>query len=376
MPLTCDKVRSDGVFVFDKVSETLTFSDVASPPAASVFRGFSAPVKTSLDLSVADLLTLLRHDTDPFNRWQASQTVAMRLLTARARGEDLDPASAAAFSTALRSFVEREGLADPAFSALVLNLPAEADIAQEIGVDVDPDAIHDARMGLRRRIGQDCAQSLRGLHDELASNGVYSPDAASAGRRALRNVALDLLAGSDAQLGESLALRQFGTASNMTERLAALGVLTTLPGEAREGALEAFEQRFRNEPLVLDKWFTLQAAIPEAGTLDRVRRLMTHEAFSLANPNRARALLASFAMLNQTQFNRRDGAGYDFLAELIIRIDELNPQLAARLLTAFSVWKMMEKSRREAARSALVKIARKPNLSRDVGDIVQRSLNE
>ncbi|MBM6592352.1 aminopeptidase N [Microvirga pudoricolor] len=376
LAISCNEVREDGVFVFDKTAESLTFSNVAVRPVPSVFRAFSAPVKASLDLTTDALLTLLRHDTDAFNRWQAAQTVAMRMLAAASGGAPFNEAESVSLTGALRAFLERDAEADPAFAALVLTLPSEADIAQEIGSDVDPDAIHEARTELRRRIGRHCAEPLERLHAGLASTGAYSPDAASAGRRALRNVALDLLTAGDAAQGETLALRQFETATNMTERLGALGVLTTLPGRAREDALSAFEQSYRDEPLVLDKWFTLQAAIPEAGTLDRVRRLMKHEAFSLANPNRARALLASFAMLNQTQFNRADGAGYDFMADLIIRIDDLNPQLAARLLTAFSVWKMMKTSQKNAACSALRRIAGKPNLSRDVGDIVQRSLNE
>jgi aminopeptidase N len=162
----------------------------------------------------------------------------------------------------------------------------------------------------------------------------------------------------------------------MTDRLASLGVLMTLPSAARENAIAAFGERYRNEPLVLDKWFTLQAAIPEDDTLERVRRLMDHPAFSIGNPNRVRSLVSSFAMLNPTQFNRPDGRGYDFVADIVLRVDPLNPQLAARLLTAFSSWRIMERGRREHAKRALVRIARNVSLSRDVGDIVQRSLEE
>jgi aminopeptidase N len=162
----------------------------------------------------------------------------------------------------------------------------------------------------------------------------------------------------------------------MTDRLASLSVLTTIPGKAREDAIAQFGERYRNEPLVLDKWFTLQAAIPEDATLERVKGLMQHPAFSLGNPNRVRSLIGSFAMLNQVQFNRADGAGYRLLASIVLRADELNPQLAARLLTAFSTWRMMENGRRNHAKEALRSIAQKPNLSRDVGDIVSRSLEE
>jgi aminopeptidase N len=210
----------------------------------------------------------------------------------------------------------------------------------------------------------------------LSETGAYSPDAASAGRRSLRNAALDLLTAANPTEGEALAVKQFESASNMTDRLASLSVLTTLPGAARENALAQFEAQYKDEPLVLDKWFTLQAAIPEDDTLERVKRLMGHPAFSINNPNRVRSLIGSFAMLNPVQFNRIDGEGYRFLSALVLRADELNPQLAARLLTAFSTWRMMEETRRSHARQALLSIAQKPSLSRDVADIVNRSLEE
>ncbi|HEX2137338.1 MAG TPA: aminopeptidase N, partial [Microvirga sp.] len=371
-----DGTSAKGVFLLDKASDGLTFSGVTSHPVPSLFRGFSAPVKTTLDLSNEELLVLLRHDTDAFNRWQAAQTVAMRILVDLSEGVSVSGESIADLASALASFMQKDALDDPAFAALVITLPGEAEIAQEIGRDVDPDAIHRARKDMRRRIGQTCFAPLQNFRRSLADAGDYSPDAASAGRRSLRNASLDLLAAADPALGEKLASEQFEEAGNMTDRLASLNVLTMLPGDARENALRRFEERYRHEPLVLDKWFTLQAAIPEDGTLERVKHLMTHSAFSMNNPNRVRALVGSFAMLNQMQFNRADGAGYDFLADIVLSVDELNPQLAARLLTSFSSWRMMEKTRRTQAEKALRRIAGKPNLSRDVGDIAARSLED
>ena len=373
---SCERLSPQGVFLLDKAADSLTFTGVAKRPVPSLFRGFSAPVKTSLDLSDEDLLVLLRHDTDSFNRWQAAQTVAMRMLVKLSKGSAVADDDMRAYSSALLSFLDSDALRDPAFAALVLTLPSEADIAQEIAADVDPDAIHHARTSMRRHVGQVCAVRLEEFHRSLADKGPYSPDANSAGRRSLRNAALDLLAAADPTLGERLAGEQFDTAGNMTDRLASLSVLTTLPGDTRENAIRRFEERYRDEPLVLDKWFTLQAAIPEDGTLERVKRLMDHPAFSMSNPNRVRSLVGSFAMLNQMQFNRRDGAGYRFLAEMVLRIDALNPQLASRLLTSFGSWRMMESTRRRLARNALVEIAGKANLSRDVADIVNRSLAE
>jgi aminopeptidase N len=227
---------------------------------------------------------------------------------------------------------------------------------------------------LRRRIGERCATRLQALRDGLAASGSYSPDAASAGRRSLRNVALDLIAAADPARGERLASEQLAGAANMTDRLAALATLTTLPGEAREDALRRFGESYRDEPLVLDKWFTLQATIAEDGTLERVQRLMAHPAFSMGNPNRVRALVGSFAMLNPTQFHRADGSGYEFLSRIVLQLDGPNPQLASRLATAFGAWRLMSESRRSRAEAALRHIAEKGSLSRDVADIVQRSL--
>jgi aminopeptidase N len=376
MQATGSRVNPDGVFVFDKAADSLTFANVSSQPVPSLFRGFSAPVKVSLDLSNEELLALLRHDSDPFNRWQSAQTVAIRLLVGQSTGSNVTPDDLEGLAASLLAFVETDATRDPAFAALVLTLPSEADVAQEIATDVNPDTIHRARLELRHRIGRHCAERLRSLRDEFADIGPYSPDAASAGRRALRNAALDLIAGADPALGERLASKQFEGATNMTDRLAAIGVLTTIPGDVREQTIVRFGERYRGEPLVLDKWFTLQAAIPETGTLERVRLLMRHPAFSITNPNRVRSLVGSFAMLNQSQFNRVDGSGYELLADIVLELDGTNPQVAARLLTAFGSWRMLEPARRLRAEQALRRVAEKANLSRDVGDIVQRSLGE
>jgi aminopeptidase N len=370
----CDRIGPDGVFLLDKPADGLTFTNVATRPVPSVFRGFSAPVKVVLDLSNDALLALLRHDTDPFNRWQAAQTVALRLLVGLSTGANVDPADMDGLASALLAFLSTDARNDPAFAALVLTPPSEADIAQEIARNVNPDAVHSARRELRRRIGERCARHLLNLRDSLRDDGPYSPDAASTGRRSLRNTALDLIAGADPALGERLAVDQIGNATNMTDRLLALGTLTLIPGAAREEALEQFGKTYAGEPLVLDKWFTLQAAIPEGGTLGRVQDLMHHPAFALSNPNRVRALVGSFAMLNPTQFHDASGSGYDFLGEVVIGLDASNPQLAARLATSFGSWRMMDEPRRTKAEQALRRVAGKDSLSRDVGDIIQRSL--
>jgi aminopeptidase N len=376
MALANNRVREDGVFVLDGSRDELLFDDVPARPVPSLLRGFSAPVKLALDLDEADLLALLRYDTDPFNRWQVAQTVVLRLLLAEIRGRVSSPDATDGLAAALGVFLQSEARRDPAFAALVLTLPSEAEIAQEIAQDVDPDAVRAAREGMRQRIGWHLLPALLGLRDELATADGYSPDAASAGRRSLRNTALDLIAAGDARQGERLASEQAEAATNMTDRLAALAVLSPIEGDARERAFATFGELFAQEPLALDKWFALQAAIPEPGTLERVKSLMAHPGFSFTNPNRVRSLIGSYALNNQTQFHRPDGSGYAFLADNVLSLNGSNPQVAARLLTALGTWRMMEPGRRALAEAALRRIADAPDLSPDVSDIVLRSLAE
>jgi aminopeptidase N len=366
-----------GVFALEGARRTLEFAGVRRRPALSFLRGFSAPVRVDDDLGEDDLVTLLAHDRDPFNRWQALQTLATRLLlrcvAAIRSGRSLTPE--AAFVDAYGSVVADalSGRIDPAFAAQALVLPSEADIAREMAVDVDPDAIYRARENLRGALGRAHAADLIALHEAMADATPFSPDAASAGRRALRNGALAMFAAGAAVEGGARAHRQFAEADNMTTRLGALATIATIPGARRERALDTFARRFAAEPLILDKWFALQAQIPERRTVERVRGLMTHHAFSLSNPNRVRALIGGFSA-NATQFNRADGAGYDLVCEVVLTLDPTNPQVAARLLTALRSWRSLEAVRQAKAEAALRRVAEQPALSSEVRDIVTRSL--
>jgi aminopeptidase N len=356
-------------------TETLVFSGIEEPPVLSINRGFSAPVRISTNISANDLRFLAAHDSDPFNRWQALQTLATKLLVdntaalragAQARADEglLDAYAAILADRTL----------EPAFVALALTPPSEADIAREIGRDVDPDAIFRARAGLRALIGLHLNAALTEIYKRMSSRGRYKPNAKSAGRRSLRNVALDLLAATGSARAVSRAARQYAAADNMTDRMAALATLALHDVPERAAALEDFYLRFKDDPLVIDKWLTLQAAIPESSTLDQVRALTKHPAFSFSNPNRIRSLIGAFAQGNPTQFHRADGQGYDFLAETVLTLDPKNPQVAARLLSAFKTWRALEPSRRARAEAALRRVDAAPALSRDVQDIVQRTL--
>ncbi|GJD59692.1 aminopeptidase N [Methylobacterium dankookense] len=359
---------ADGVYVLKDAEATLRFRGVTERPVPSLLRGFSAPVRLDGALTEEDHLVLLGRDTDPFNRWQAGQSLALRLI----RGGG--PADA--FAEALGLLLDAEAPRDPAFAALMLSLPGEGEVANEIEAEVDPDAIHGARKGLRAALGRALRDRLEGIEARLAepAGTPYSPDAAAAGRRALRNAALDLLAAGDPETGAARAAARLEAATNMTDRLAALGTLALIPGDAREAALAAFGARYADEPLVLDKWFALQATIPEPGTPERIEGLKRHPAYALTNPNRVRALVGSFAFGNPTQFARADGAGFALVADTVAALDGTNPQAAARLLTAFGSWRKLKKSRAAKAEEMLNRIKAIPGLSRDVADIVTRTI--
>ncbi|MEZ5785576.1 MAG: aminopeptidase N [Xanthobacteraceae bacterium] len=377
LPLTVTdgQALSRGVLTLTKAAETFVFTGLPTRPALSINRGFSAPVKISADLTADELRFLAAHDNDPFNRWQAVQTLATALLidnvAAIRRGGETreDQGLIAALSAILN-----DARLEPAFVAQALTMPSEGDIAREIGRDVDPDAIYRARHALRCAIGTELALALRGTVTALAEEGPYRPDAASAGRRALKNGCLDLLAAPGDPAAIALAAQHYAGAGNMTDRLAALSTLSLHDTPERQDALADFYQRYHDDPLVIDKWFALQAMIPEEKTLTRVQELAAHPAFSLANPNRVRALIGSFAQANQTQFNRADGAGFAFIADTVLALDQRNPQVAARLMTAFRSWRALEPGRRVRAEIELRRVAGAPGLSGDLKDIVERSL--
>ncbi len=267
-----------------------------------------------------------------------------------------------------------EAVLEPAFIALALVPPGEGDIAREIGHDIDPDAIFQARTKLKIVIGERLGAPLEAVYRRMTAPGQYSPDATSAGRRALRNVALDLLAANGSVTGIARAAKQYDAADNMTDRISALATLSLHDTPDRKRAIADYYSRHASDALVVDKWFSLQAMIPDPNTLDNVRSLTGHPAFSMANPNRIRALIGAFAGGNTTQFNRIDGAGYDFVADTVLALDQKNPQISARLATAFRTWRTLEKGRRAKAEAALSRIKATSNLSRDLADIVERAL--
>ena len=375
LKLSADGAISDTVVVLADAVATFEFVDVDERPVLSINRGFSAPIKLVNGLSADDLAFLAAHDSDPFNRWQAVQTISMRLL--------VDNVSALRAGRTMRTddqligalaSIISDAVLEPAFIALALIPPGEGDVAREIGCDIDPDLIFQARSAFRSAIGERLRAPLTTVYDQMHVPGGYSPDATSAGRRALRNVAADLLAATGQPADIARASRQYETADNMTDRMAALGTLCLHDTPKRLQALDNFYARYASDALVVDKWFSLQATIPRPETLEKVRSLTTHSAFSFANPNRIRALIGAFAQGNATQFNRADGAGYNFIADTVLALDPKNPQVSARLATAFRTWRTLEPGRRAKAEAALARVKSNPGISRDLADIVERAL--
>ncbi len=361
-----------GMFEMASAHRCIVFQNVESRPVLSVLRDFSAPVTLELDASEAELTHQLQHDRDPFNRWQAGQTMALRRMVAAC-----DPARpqqpAASLVAALASLMDAHA-DDPAFVALALTLPTESDIVRELGKDADPEAIFAAREALRAAMGVGLAGRLRAICAQGAPEGAFSPDAAAAGRRALQSVALQLLSAGFPDEGAAVAVQKFATSRSMAEQMAALGALTARGRPEGVAALAQFYDQHKANALVIDKWFSLQAMAVQPQTLAHVRALTNHPAFAWTNPNRVRALIGAFVNGNQRGFHAADGAGYGFLAECVLRLDDANPQVAARLLSAMRSWKMMTQGHRTHASQALKAIAAKPNLSADVGDIVTRML--
>jgi len=369
------------LFVMSQGAESITFENVLEEPVPSILRGFSAPVIVDFDYSDAQLLTLLANDPDPFNRWEAGQRLALRCAMASIAAdavttgaEGLDDATIAAMRSVLR-----HPTLDAAFKELVLTLPSETYIAEQLDV-VDPQRIHAVREAMREQLAGELAADWQWAFEAHCQNGGYRPDPLSSGRRALAGLALSMLCLAARRSGDTVwpgkAYQCFKDADNMTDRLAALSALVHSGHALAKPALERFHSLFKHEELVLDKWFALQAGCTDRGgqVLPAVRTLMKHPDFNLKNPNRARSLIFSYCSANPGAFHRADAAGYVFWADQVLALDAINPQVAARLARALDRWNKLVEPYRNAACEALKRVAAKSDLSNDVREVVSRAL--
>jgi aminopeptidase N len=362
------------VLALTQAGQYFVFEGVQEHPIPSILRGFSAPVTVKFDYTDAELAHLMAFDSDAFNRWEASQALMTRILLAGV--EEIRKARPMVVPNDFAEAISRvlaDGARDPAFAAECLQPPTEGYLAECMDV-ADPDAIHAARLHFMRDIATRFRTRFEGAFRHFSVPGPYSPDAVAAGRRALRNTALGYVATIDDATSRALAFLEFRRAENMTDAMAALSCLANSAGAERERALAMFHDKWKDEALVIDKWFRVQATAWLPGTVARVQALAGHAAFDLRNPNRARALLHSFAMDNPVHFHAADGSGYRWIAEQLVALDRLNPQVAARLARAFDRWKKYDTGRQAHARAALESIRSAEGLSGNVGEVVGRAL--
>jgi aminopeptidase N len=379
IPIAMGLLNADGnelaarTLLLTEAEQSFTFEDVPGPPVPSLLRGFSAPIKLA-GVPLAQLQFLAAHDTDPFVRWESGQQYATHLLlemaVASRRGET--PSLEQGLIDALAATL-RQADADPAFAAETLVLPSEAFLADQMAI-ADVDAIHAVRDSARTAIGRALHTELRATYDRLTDTGEYRIDGAAIGRRALRNVCLGYLAANGEAEGVALAKAQFDAAQNMTDVLAALAILSATDSPERRAALDAFHARWHNDDLVLDKWFAIQAMSPLPGTPDAVRALAAHPDFDLKNPNRVRALVSAFASGNQVRFHDPSGDGYRFLANIIVRLDPTNSQVAARLVPPLGQWRRVEPARQALMKQELQHILDAPGLSKGTYEMASRSI--
>ncbi|MBN9408624.1 MAG: aminopeptidase N [Burkholderiales bacterium] len=367
-------------FVLTQPSETFVFADLDAEPVPSLLRGFSAPVLLDVDYTDAQLLTLLAHDTDPFNRWEAGQRLALRCALAAIGSTGAVPAEPldTAFVGAMRD-VLRDSALDAAFKELALTLPSEGYIAEQLDT-VDPQRVHAVREAMRTQLAVALEADWAEAWEANKDTGAYRPDPVSSGRRALAGLALTFLCIAARESGDTVwpgrALQRFKDAGNMTDRFNALSALVSSGQPLAQQALARFHALFKDEALVLDKWFALQAGRPDRGgdVLPAVKALLKHPDFSIKNPNRARSVIFSYCSANPGAFHRPDAAGYVFWSDRVIELDAINPQVAARLARALDRWKKLAEPYRSGAREAIARVAARTDLSNDVREVVARAL--
>ncbi|MCH2266820.1 MAG: aminopeptidase N, partial [SAR324 cluster bacterium] len=356
-------------------TETFVFEDVPLAPVPSLLRGFSAPVKLHFDYSNADLAFLLANDTDEFNRWEAGQQLMIRITLEQIRlYQDHEPFNLPTeLESAFRSLLNQTEKGDSALLALALSFPNEPYLGEFMDI-IDVDAIHEARKYLRTELAQKLQPEFEKTYLIFQQETAFKIDHESMGRRSLKNVCLGYLAELGSLEYRQLAQIQFRKNANMTDVAGALSVLTHLDCPERERAFSEFENRWRKNTVVMDKWFALQAISYLPNTLENVRNLTSHPAYDENNPNKIRALISAFSRFNQLRFHAADGSGYDFLAEQVLRLDPLNPQAAARLVSVFNNWKKFAETHKIKMNDQLQRIVKTPKLSGDVFEIVSKAL--
>ncbi|MGC1455504.1 MAG: aminopeptidase N [Nitrospirota bacterium] len=368
--------RCEGTTVLELMNteETFVFTNIPEQPVPSVLRGFSAPVKVMLDLTDDERLFLMANDLDEFNRWDAGQQLAvkliLKLITDHQEGKTLtlDRSFIAAFKKTLESSMQ-----DKSFQAFALALPGETYLADFMAV-IDPAAIHEARQFVQKTLAAELKVQFLAVYHANEDTGPYRHDQEAIGRRSLKNICMAYLAELEDEESRVLCMQQFKTGGNMTDVVTALANLANINCPERNAALAAFYAKWKDDPLVMDKWLSIQAMSRLPFALDTVKELMRHSAFNIKNPNKVRALIGAFSQGNPVRFHDPDGAGYAFLADQVLAIDPMNPQIAARLLNPFTLWNRYDEKRKALMKTQLERILNSPKLSRDTHEVVSKSL--
>jgi aminopeptidase N len=377
LPLTLEGENATGpnerVLELDAAEQTFTFVNVEEEPLISLGRRFSAPVHFKVPVNRRALATLMGRDTDGFNRWEAGQTLSTDLLQQMAEdvGNGKTPKADQTYVDAIGQALSRAD-EDHAFAAQMLMPPSENELARAM-TRPDPDAIHVARTALIRAIAAAHQRTFEALYEKLGGDTRFSPDAKPAGRRALRNACLRYLTAVDDEDAAKLADAHYRAASNMTDMMAGLAALTRMDSPRRSDAFAHFHDRFRSDPLVLDKWLSLQASSCLPGTAEAVRGLMTGPAFDIRNPNRVRSLVGAFSA-NHLRFHAKDGEGYRLVADVIAELDPINPLVAARMAGVFEAWCRYDAARQMKARAQLERLAKLAGLSSNLFEVVTKML--
>ena len=372
IPIITGVLSKDGTeidqstLILTKEEQSFTFENIAEKPVMSYLRGFSAPIILETDQTDQDLLFLLQHDTDGFNQWEAAQTLMMQYLT----GKNTDLTG---FIAALKGCIQSLKVDHKALLVRILTLPKDSVIgnAQKI---IDPDMIHKVKESLQKQIAMGLADELDELYNICAPSGEFQTDPESMAKRAMRNLVLKYKLELSESEAVNLAFKQYQNAQTMTEKLGALSILVETDRPEREHALTEFYEDYRNHALVIDKWFSIQATCGRHDTPARVKALMDHKDFTLSNPNRIRALIGAFAMRNQKGFHVLSGEGYKILTDIIIELNDKNPQIASRLLTPMRQWKSYTADRQKLMKAQLKRILDQDNLSPDVYEITSKCL--
>lgn len=356
-----------------QAEQEFTFANVPSRPVPSILRDFSAPVKLATNLSDDDLRFLLVHDSDGFNRWESAQSLALRLIHKMLDSgrNDVDPAFLQTFDLLLDQCLDAR--ADKALLARMLTLPEFSIVAQQRPV-VDPVSIHDALTAIEQAILNHSRTKLQAVYDVHQTVTTYSPDPVSMGQRALKGAVLKFLASDQSQHSITLAKTLYDSANNMTDRILALSALMDTVSQERDDVLADFYDRFRDYPLVIDKWFSFQARAVRPTAVEDIRRLAAHPDFTLKNPNRARSLYGAFAMGNPVYFHSTDSSGYRLLGDAVLAVDPINPHVSSRLLTAIRDWKRFTPDRQKGMQAILEQVVATPNVSPHAYEIASKTL--